>query len=96
MSIVRKDLDDMLNDLKSQPQLKTPLDKELYLMEKYEEFYATYPFLLKKLTKIYNDPENLAILYLLVEKMDNINTGKEDKTTVEDQLGQQLAKKYLP
>lgn len=95
MSIKRKDVESMLKDLESKPELKTPLKKELYLMEKYDELYSNFPFLIKKLTKIENDEENLKILFELVDKMDDINSGKSDKTTVEAELGKKLADKYM-
>ncbi|ADO67477.1 hypothetical protein crov443 [Cafeteria roenbergensis virus] len=95
MSITRKDINSMIKSLSNNLQLKTQLDKELYLMEEYKELYSNYPFLLKKLTKVLNDKENLEMLFLLVDKMESINSGKEDKTKVEDELGQQLVDKYM-
>lgn len=97
MTISRKDIENIINDINSQKSLKTQLDKELYIMEKYVELYNEYPFLLKKLTKVLHDKdtENLNMLFLLIDKMESINSGKENKTVVETELGQQLADKYL-
>lgn len=95
MSLTRKDVESMIESLKNKPDLKTQLDKELFLMEEYKEEYSRYPFLIKKLTKVINDEENLKMLFLLVDKMEAINSGKEDKTTVETELGQKLADKYM-
>ena len=95
MSITRQDIETMLQDLKQQKHLKKQLDKELYLMDKYKELYTNFPFLIKKLTKIENDKENLKMLFLLVDNMTDINSGKKDKATVENELGQKLADKYI-
>lgn len=96
MTINRKIIQNIINDIKSK-SLKTQLDKEIYIIDKYPELYNDYPFLLKKLTKVIHDQDqdNLNMLLLLVDKMDNINSGKENQTVVETELGQQLADKYL-
>ena len=94
MKITKQILEDILEDLKNQ-RIKKPVDKELYIMNKYSELYNNYPFLLKKLTKIENDKDNLNMLFLLVEKMESINSGQENQTEVEAELGQKLADKYL-
>lgn len=96
MTINRQIIQDIINDINSK-SLKTQLDKEMYIIDNYAELYNEYPFLLKKLTKVIhnNDTENLNMLFLLIDKMDNINSGKENKTVVEAELGQQLADKYL-
>lgn len=84
-----------MNEIKHNKDLKTQLDKELYIMNNYSQLYENYPFLFKKLTKVLNDKENLDMLFLLIDKMENINSGKENQTVVETELGQQLADKYL-
>lgn len=93
--INRTIVQNILNDITSKTYLKSQLDKELYIMDNYKELYETFPFLFKKLTKIIHDKENMDMLFLLIDKMDNINSGKENKTVVETELAQQLADKYL-
>ena len=97
MSIVinRQVVQNILDEIKSKNNLKSQLDKELYIMDNHKELYEAYPFLFKKLTKVIDDKENLNMLFLLIDKMDSINAGKENKTVVETELGQQLADKYL-
>lgn len=94
--INRQVVEQMLQDITDKTKnLKTSLDKELYLMDNYPEYYTEYPFLIKKLCKVYKDKENLQLLFLLVDKMDSINSGKEDQTQVENDLGNKLADMYL-
>lgn len=97
MPSLKKQVDAIFKDLKSQTQLKTQLDKELYVMEKYKDLYTEYPFLLKKITKIQmnNDTTNLEVLYIFLAKLDAINKGHENKEEVEHELGQELANRFL-
>lgn len=94
MSIKDK-VEQILKDLKGKTNLKTQLDKEMYLMNKYPDLYEKYPFLIKKLTKIDKDEENLKFLYLMLDKIEQINKGETTQASVELDLGQQLADKYL-
>lgn len=95
MSISRNVIENIIKEIKQDENLKTQLDKEMYIMNNYSQLYDKYPFLLKKLTKVIDDKENLKMLFLLIDKVENINSGKENQTVVETQLGQQLADKYL-
>lgn len=95
MSINRTIVEQILQEIKSNTTLDTQLKKELYIMNNYKELYENYPFLLKKLTKVIDDKDNLNILFLLIDKMDNINSGQENKTEVETELGEQLYQKYI-
>ena len=95
MPITRQIITDIINKVETDNTLDTPLDKELFVMKTFPTLYEEYPFLLKKLCKVINDEENLNMLYLLIDRMDAISSGKESKTVVEAELGQQLADKYI-
>jgi len=92
---IRQSINDIISELKTNNKLKTQLDKELYIMNKYPTLYDSHPFLLKKITKIYNDKEQLQMLYLMLDKIDQINNGDTTQAEVELDLGQKLADKYL-
>ena len=97
MPTLREQIDIIKSDLESKPELVTQLDKEMYVMEKYKELYESHPFLLKKLSKIVNDndTENLEMLYLLLDKFQEVEDNKATKEEVETDLGQKLADKYM-
>ena len=89
---VREKIDTILNDLKSKPHLNDKDKREFYCMETYPDIYEEFPFLVKKLCKM----DNLDMLYIMLDKIDQIKDGKVSQTQVELDLGKQLADKYLP
>ena len=68
-----------------------PFDQELVLMEKFPEFYQDHPNLVKKICK----KDNLDILYKMLDNLDNVEKGTKSLSSVELDLGNKLADKYL-
>jgi len=67
------------------------IDLELIIMDTFEDFYNNYPFLVKKLCK----QEDITILYKMLEKLDIVDSGKDNFLNVEKELADTLANKYL-
>ena len=64
---------------------------EMELMDKYPEFYEKYPFLVKKLCK----KDDISMLYTMIENLESIEKGDTSMASVEYNLGNKLADKYL-
>jgi hypothetical protein len=67
------------------------LDYELGIMDKYPEFYQSYPYLVKKVCR----GEDLDMLEIMFKNLEVVESGKESFTNVETKLGQNLANQYL-
>jgi hypothetical protein len=70
---------------------KDEFDLEMEIMESLPEFYEDYPFLVKKLCK----RDDVSMLYTMIEKLEAVEKGDESLATVEYNLGNNLAEKYL-
>jgi hypothetical protein len=70
---------------------KSVFDLELELLEVFPEFYDQYPFLVKKICK----KDDLTFLYKMLENLDMVEKGDKSMATVELNLGEELAGKYL-
>lgn len=70
---------------------KDVFEFELELLEVFPEFYDKYPFLVKKLCK----RGDLSILYKMIDNLEQIETGDKSMASVEMNLGQDLANKFL-
>ena len=70
---------------------KSVFDLELELLEVFPEFYDQYPFLVKKICK----KDDLTFLYKMLDNLDMVEKGDKSMATVELNLGQELAGKYL-
>ena len=66
-------------------------DFELEIMTKHPEFYESHPFLVKKLCK----GDDLTILYKMLESLDKVQQGDSSLSSVEFNLGKDLADKYV-
>ena len=64
---------------------------ELIIMDKFEDFYNKYPFLVKKLCK----KEDITILYKMLEKLDDVEYKNQNFVKVENDLANDLANIYL-
>ena len=69
-----------------------PLDIEMELIEKYPDFYNEYPFIIKKIIK----GDDLAMLDVFFRQLEQVQSGNKSLEKVEYNLGQDLAKKYIP
>ena len=67
------------------------LDHELKAIEKYPEFYESYPFLVKKVCK----GDDLGMLETMFKNLEIVESGKESLESIETNLGQKLASQYL-
>jgi len=67
------------------------LEHELEIMNKYSEFYDSYPFLVKKICK--ND--GLDMLDKMFQNLEKVESGESSLASVELNLGNNLAKQYL-
>jgi len=67
------------------------LEYELGIMDKYPEFYQSYPYLVKKVCR----GEDLDMLEIMFKNLEVVESGKESFTQVETKLGQNLANQYL-
>ena len=70
---------------------KDEFDLEMELMESLPEFYEDYPFLVKKLCK----RDDVSMLYTMIDKLEKVEKGDETLASVEYNLGNNLAEKYL-
>lgn len=68
-----------------------PFEIELEVMSKYPEFYEGHPFLVKKLCK----RDDLSMLFKMLDNLDKVDEGAKSLATVELNLGEELANKYL-
>lgn len=71
---------------------KKPFDIEMALIEKYPEFYNEYPFIIKKIVK----GDDLAMLEVFFKQLEQVQSKSKSLESVEYNLGQDLAKKYIP
>jgi hypothetical protein len=81
----------MIIDIKKKDTNNLPFDCEMEIMMKYPEFYQEHPFLVKKLTK----GDDLTMVYTMLENLDSVQNGNKSLASVELNLGEQLANKYL-
>ena len=70
---------------------KDPFEFEMEILQVFPEFYDSYPFLVKKLCK----RGDLSMLYTMMGKLNDVEEGKNSLATVELNLGNALAEKYL-
>jgi hypothetical protein len=70
---------------------KDEFDLEMEIMESLPEFYEDYPFLVKKLCK----RDDVSMLYTMIKKLESVEKGDESLASVEYNLGNNLAEKYL-
>jgi hypothetical protein len=83
---INKDINTMISQ-----GITKQFDFELKIMEDYPDFYQEHPFLVKKLCK----RDNIAMLYKMFSKLEDIENGEERLENVEYTLGQQLANEFL-
>lgn len=69
-----------------------PFENEMALIETYPDFYNEYPFIIKKIVK----GDDLAMLDVFFKQLEQVQGGKKSLESVEYNLGQDLAKKYIP
>ncbi len=81
---------DIINNMKNQGNMNT-LDHELAILDKYPEFYQSYPFLVKKVCK----GDNLDELEVMFNKLKSIESGEKSLASVELKYGQELKTQYL-
>lgn len=67
------------------------LDHELEIMNKFSDFYDTYPFLVKKICK----DDDLEMLNKMFQNLEMVESGESSLASVELKLGNKLAKQYL-
>ena len=66
-------------------------EHELNIMTTMPDFYQDHPFLVKKICK----REDLTILYKMLENLDSVENGDKSLSSVELNLGEELANKFL-
>lgn len=82
-----------LNDEKMIELKKKDKNKHLYLFQKeFNDFYDTYPSLFDQ---VYNN-NDLEMLAKMLDAIEKIKTRSISIKNAEKQLGEDLAKKYLP
>jgi len=70
---------------------KTEIEIEQFFFENDSEFYGRYPYLIKKLIK--GGP--LEFLDIMIQNLEKIENSEQTKASVELQLGEELAQKFL-
>ena len=70
---------------------KDPFEFEMEILQVFPEFYDGYPFLVKKICK----RGDLSMLYKMMGKLEDVEQGKNSLASVELNLGNDLAEKYL-
>ena len=68
-----------------------PFDFELEIMTQYPEFYQAHPFLVKKLCK----RDDITMLFKMLDSLQAVQDGQQSLTSVEMNLGAQLANKFV-
>lgn len=69
-----------------------PFDIEMALIEKYPDFYNEYPFIIKKIVK----GDDLSMMEVFFKQLEQVQSKNKSLESVEYNLGQDLAKKYIP
>jgi hypothetical protein len=71
--------------------ISDPFEFEMKIMESHPGFYQSNPFLVKKLCK----KEDISMLYKMLESLHKVETGDQTLASVEMNLGNELANKYI-
>lgn len=90
LNLVKEKINQINKYIKSQGN-KEVFQIELDIMDKYPEFYEKYPFLVKKLCK----KDDVSMLYKMLESLESVEKGNKSIASVEYELGNDLAKKYI-
>ncbi len=64
---------------------------ELDILSEFPEFYDSHSFLVKKICK----GDDITLLYKMLENLEMVENGNKSLASVELNLGEQLANKYL-
>lgn len=80
----------IINDMKSKGNHDI-LEHELEIMNTHQEFYDSYPFLVKKICK----GGDLDMLEIMFKNLEKVESGENSLAGVELKLGQKLAAQYL-
>ena len=83
-------INSIINEMKNQGNMNI-LDHELEVLDKYPEFYQSYPFLVKKVCK----GDELGMLETMFSNLEKVESGDKSLASVELKLGQKLASQYL-
>jgi hypothetical protein len=67
------------------------LNLELKIIDKFQDFYDTHPFLVKKICK----QDDISTLYVMFDNLQQVENGEKTLAGVELNLGNQLANQYL-
>jgi hypothetical protein len=73
--------------------LKDPFDLEMKILDWNPEFYDSYPSLVKRLCK--DEELDNTYLYKMLDLIEDIQKGEKTMATVEYNLGQELAEKFV-
>jgi hypothetical protein len=90
LDLVKEKINQINKYIKSQGN-KEVFQIELDIMEMYPDFYEKYPFLVKKLCK----KDDVSMLYRMLESLESVEKGNKSMASVEYELGNDLAKKYI-
>lgn len=80
----------IISDMKSKGNHDI-LEHELEIMHTHQEFYDSYPFLVKKICK----GGDLEMLDIMFKNLEKVESGEKSLAGVELKLGQKLAAQYL-
>lgn len=70
---------------------KTDVEMEMYFLNNEPEFYAEYPYLIKKLVK----GGSLEFLNVMLSNLEKVESGDQSLASTELKLGEELAQQYL-
>lgn len=76
----------------AESSMTDPLEKELFIIDKYPEFAQACPFLVKMLTK---PNSNIDILNKMINSIEKVSTGEADMAEEEKKMGETLAEIYV-
>lgn len=79
-----------ITQLKSQ-DITNSFDIEMHILEKFPDFYSSYPFLVKKICK----QDNYDIIFSILNQLETVENGENSFTDVEHKLSVDLANKFL-
>jgi hypothetical protein len=83
-------INEIINEMKSQGNTNI-VDHELEVLNRYPDFYQSYPFLVKKVCK----GDYIQMLETMFSNLEQVESGNKTLESVEYKLGQKLASQYL-
>jgi hypothetical protein len=73
--------------------IKDEFELEMMILNNYPELYEEYPAIIKRLCR--EEVQDNAVLFQMIQYLEDIEKGKTTMESVEKKLGEELAEKYV-